>query len=338
MNACVEVLPFEAERATPAELTALYELSTAAQVQDHEHPVLLDYQAWVSALSQPAAGLGPRRTWVVRRDGELVARAVAYFPDNENGHFALTEITVAPRRRREGVGKAVLRALLPELESHGRSVVEGWDLAKDGAGHRWAIDVGLHTAKSTVAQTLKIENVDRSRWDVPVPDGYRLVAWAGTAPEELVSTYAQALFAMRDAPVEDSDYRFADWTAARVREEEAARQEQGVVQRVVVAIDENTGNAVAVTQMDVYETYPTWGIQQDTAVVPAHRGHGLGRCVKAHMLRLLLSERPEVDRVFTNVNAGNEHMMRVNDQIGFTTTATTVAVSAEIAELRARLG
>lgn len=66
-------------------------------------------------------------------------------------------------------------------------------------------------------------------------------------------------------------------------------------------------------------------------VVLAHRGHGLGRCLKAHMLRSLLAELPEINRIFTNVNAGNDHMIRVNRQVGFTTTGTTVAVRAVIA-------
>ncbi|MFD4637348.1 hypothetical protein ACFWN2_08545 [Lentzea sp. NPDC058436] len=69
-------------------------------------------------------------------------------------------------------------------------MAEGRDLVKDGAGDRWAAAVRLRVAKSVVSQTLKVEDVDRSLWDVPVPDGYRVAAWAGAATEDLVATYA----------------------------------------------------------------------------------------------------------------------------------------------------
>jgi mycothiol synthase len=228
----------------------------------------------------------------------------------------------------------VLRALLPELEARNRKVVEGWELSKGGAGERWAVAVGMRISKSTITQTLVVKDVDPVVWDVPAPVGFRVVEWAGAAPDELVASYARALFAMRDAPAGDSEYRIAEWTAERVREAEARHREQNVVQRVVVAVSEATGEVAALTQMDLYTAYPEWALQQDTAVVPAYRGKGLGRWVKAHMVRALLAERPSTEKIYTNVNADNEHMIRVNGQIGFTTSRSTVGVSAEIAELR----
>jgi GNAT superfamily N-acetyltransferase len=267
-----------------------------------------------------------------------VAKAVVYFLPNENEHLALTEITVAPSRRREGVGTAVLRALLPELEARGRKIVEGWELSKGGAGEEWAVAVGMRISKSTVSQTLDVRDTDPGLWDVPAPDGFRVEEWSGAAPDELVATYARALHAMLDAPAGDSEYRIAEWSAERVREAEARHREQNVVQRVVVAVCEATGEVAALTQMDLYTAYPEWAVQQDTAVIPVFRGRSLGRWVKAHMLQALLAERPSIKKIYTNVNADNEHMLRVNRQIGFITSRSTVGVSGEIADLRRLLG
>lgn len=338
MTKKIELQPFEADKAAPADLTALYELSTAALRQDRPDIVVPGYDDWVAGLGQPAAGFGPRGYWIARCDGELVAKAHVYFLPNENEHLALTAITVAPQRRREGVGTAVLQALLPELEARGRKVVEGWELSKGEAGEQWAVAVGMHIAKSTISQTLVVKDVDPALWDVSAPAGFRVAEWLGAAPDDLVATYAHALFAMRDAPAGDSEYRIAEWTTERVREAEARLREQNVVQRVVVAVSETTGEIAALTQMDLYTAYPEWALQQDTAVIPAHRGKGLGRWVKAHMLRALLAERPSTETIYTNVNADNEHVIRVNGQIGFTTSRSTVGVSAEIAELRRLLG
>jgi GNAT superfamily N-acetyltransferase len=333
-----ELQPFEADQAAPVDLRALYELSVAALRLDRPDPVVLDYDDWVASLRQLAPSLGPRGYWIARSDGELVAKAVVYFPPDENEHLALTAITVAPRRRREGVGTAVLKAVLPELEARGRKLVEGWELSKGGPGAQWAVAVGMRISKSTIAQTLDIRDVDPVLWDVPAPDGFRVAEWVGAAPDELVASYARALHVMRDAPAGDSEYRLAEWTAERVREAEARHRERNVVQRVVVAVSEATGEVVALTQMDLYTDYPEWAVQQDTAVTPAYRGKGLGRWVKAHMLRALLAERPSIGKIYTNVNADNEYMIRVNEQIGFTTSRSTVGVSGEIAELRRLLG
>ncbi|SER76008.1 Acetyltransferase (GNAT) family protein [Lentzea xinjiangensis] len=338
MSRKFELQPFEADQAAPADLRALYELSVAALRLDRPDPVVLDYDDWVASLRQLAPSLGPRGYWIARCDGELVAKAVVYFPPKENEHLALTEITVAPRRRREGVGTAVLMALLPELEARGRKLVEGWELSKGGPGAQWAVGVGMRISKSTIAQTLDIRDVAPALWEVPAPDGFRVAEWVGAAPDELVASYARALHVMRDAPAGDSEYRLAEWTAERVREAEARHRERNVVQRVVVAVSEATGEVVALTQMDLYTAYPEWAVQQDTAVIPAYRGKGLGRWVKAHMLRALLAERPSIGKIYTNVNADNQHMIRVNGQIGFTTSRSTVGVSGEIAELRRLLG
>ncbi|WP_394622279.1 hypothetical protein JNUCC0626_47405 [Lentzea sp. JNUCC 0626] len=168
--------------------------------------------------------------------------------------------------------------------------------------------------------------------------GYRVEDWVGAAPEHLIASYARALEGMRDAPVGESRYQAPEWTVDRVRAIEDELRGQGVERRVVVAVHEATGDVAGVTQMDLYSAAPTCGYQQDTTVVWAHRGHGLGVCVKAYMVRLLRSQRPEVSRVETTTNADNTHMIRINHRIGFTTTRTAVGISAEMSELSELLG
>lgn len=331
--------PLDPNQASQADLTALYELWTAAQAVDRpEADVTFPYDKWLAAVRQPSAGLGVRRVWVARCGGEVVAHSVAYFLDGDNDNVAVAAVTVPPDRRREGIGTAVLAALLPLLQAHGRTVVEGWDLTEGGSGHRWAEAVGLRTAKVTLQQVLRVAEVDPSRWDVPVPAGYRVEAWTGAAPAELVSSYARALQGMQDAPADESRYRKPQWSADRVRAAEAELRDRGVERRVVVAVHEATGEVVAVTQLDLYSAVPVSGYQRDTTVVRSHRGRNLGLCVKARMLRLLRTDRGEVERVETNTSADNEHMIRINHRIGYADARTTVGVSAEIGELSAVLG
>ncbi|MFD4637344.1 GNAT family N-acetyltransferase [Lentzea sp. NPDC058436] len=335
----VEVAQFDLEQAERPDLEAFYELwMTARAVDRPEDDVAYSFDEWVAAARQPSAGLGTRAIWVARDAGRIVASAIVSYLEEENSGVALTDITVSPELRRNGVGTATLRAVLPELEAQGRTVVEGWDLTEGGAGHKWADAVEMHTAKATVIQLLKFADVDPATWEVPVPTGYRLESWVDATPGDLVASYANALSAMRDAPAGTSSVQQPEWTVERVRASETETRETGVERRVVAAVCESTGEVVGLTRMDIYSTAPTWGHQLDTVVEPSHRGHGLGLCIKAHMARLLRAERSEVDRVYTGTNADNDHMIRINHRMGFTTARRTVGVNATIAELRVALG
>jgi RimJ/RimL family protein N-acetyltransferase len=87
----------------------------------------------------------------------------------------------------------------------------------------------------------------------------------------------------------------------------------------------------------VYQDRPELADQQDTAVLAAHRGHGLGAWMKAANLQWLTADRPLVKRVQTSNAAENEHMLRVNDQVGFRVEATTENREVRTADLIARV-
>ena len=62
---------------------------------------------------------------------------------------------------------------------------------------------------------------------------------------------------------------------------------------------------------------PQWGFQQLTAVVRTHRGHRLGLLVKTAMLELLATAEPQIEWIATGNAATNEHMIAVNEQLGY---------------------
>ncbi|MDX8146949.1 GNAT family N-acetyltransferase [Lentzea sp. BCCO 10_0061] len=336
MNSNIELEAFDPDQSEQGDLLAWYEFAIAVRKDEKPDRRTLPFDEWIDDLRLPDAGRGPREFWGARLDGELVATAQVYLLEGESDQVALTSITVAPDRRRAGVGTTVLHLLLPLLEARGRTVVEGWDLAEDGPGHRWATAVGLRTAKSMVVQWLHPADVDPATWDVPVPAGYRVVDWSGVVPDELVDSFARALTAMRDAPIGTSGVPFPVWTVDRVREAEAELRESGIDRRGVLAVNELTGEVAALTLLDFYPTLPTWGVQRDTVVVPSERGHGLGLYVKARMLRWLREQRPEIDRVHTGTGSDNEHMIRINHLLGYRTTGVSVGVNAKISDLRDR--
>jgi GNAT superfamily N-acetyltransferase len=128
----------------------------------------------------------------------------------------------------------------------------------------------------------------------------------------------------------DTAYLPPDWTAERVRAEEAQPAAHGVESRVAVAVHEATGEVAGASELYVVPQRPTWGNQRDTSVRAEHRGRGLGLAVKGHLYRRLLADRPGVERIHTGTGAVNTHMVRVNEALGFTEVRRTANVRLDL--------
>ncbi|EWM09701.1 GCN5-related N-acetyltransferase [Kutzneria sp. 744] len=306
-----------------------------ASYHDWSDEPLGDYDTTITMLRSPFTTFGPELHWAAYHDGHMVGHLKLSFPEEEGSTLSMAKITVHPDFRRRGAATALLRNALPALRSRGRTTLDAWSLTKGGPGHQWAANRGFTPVHETVMQRLAINDVDGSLWDVPAVPGYRTISWNDSAPDELVASYAAVQDAIQDAPLGNTSFRYARWTIERVRQAEAARREKGIEQRVVVAVCESTGEVAGYTEVDLRRK--DRALQLGTAVLPAHRGHGLGRLIKAQMARWLRSDRPELDRVLTTTASSNTHMIRVNHQIGFTTTRTMLVVSGSVDALEEQL-
>ena len=121
----VTVERFDAAQASETELRAFHEVTSAWYADDRPRWTAPTYEEVLFRLRTPFQGLGPSHRWSARLDGEIAGFAELLVPDTWED-VALLEIVVHPRARRRGVGSAVLRALLPEIEARGRSEVEGF--------------------------------------------------------------------------------------------------------------------------------------------------------------------------------------------------------------------
>ena len=79
-----------------------------------------------------------------------------------------------------------------------------------------------------------------------------------------------------------------------------------------------TAELAALTEVFTDPEVPTWAGQGVTAVVRKHRGHRLGLLVKLAMLDLITATRPEVRRIQTWNASANDHMIAVNETLGYT--------------------
>ena len=283
-------------------------------------------------------GSSPETLWLARKNGTLVGSAYYEIQLDRNPDLALITVHALPEWRGQGIGTAVFKELLAQARRDGRTRIVGSGVRVGHDAQAWAAKVGFgKPALHMAMQRLDIAEADPASWHVPEPRGYRLVGWTGAAPEELLASYARARHAIEDSNVGDLTWQEPDWGPERVRQEEAEFQSQNQEVRVVVAVHETSHEVVGVTQLTFSLLQPEKAIQRDTAVLRDHRGHGLGRAMKAAMMRTLITERPEVVSVMTQT-ADIVNMARINTELGYRSAGEYYIVEADIAELEKHVG
>ena len=77
------------------------------------------------------------------------------------------------------------------------------------------------------------------------------------------------------------------------------------------------GEPAGVSQLMASRLRPYVGRQGDTGVLSAHRGHALGRWLKAENLRRALTHQPGIEVIETYNAESNPHMLAINVEMGF---------------------
>jgi GNAT superfamily N-acetyltransferase len=265
----------------------------------------------------------PLETWLARDDsGEPCGWYVLTMPQRENRHLAMLSLTVHAGRRRAGWGTALLRHAAGRARQAGRTVLES-DALDGSPGAAFAGTLKTRPSGTEVRRVVALEDLPAGRRAAlradaePAARGYVLRSWHGPAPEDAVAGVAALGAAMADAPRE-AGQEAQSWDVARVRLDERRVAAMGLRAHVIVATAQATGELAALTQVCVDPAMPEWGFQELTAVARPHRGHRLGLLLKVAMLDLLAVREPQLTRIITGNADGNEHMIAINDQLGFT--------------------
>ncbi|MFC1432524.1 GNAT family N-acetyltransferase [Streptacidiphilus sp. N1-3] len=266
-----------------------------------------------------------RLTWMATDPGgsPVGVAGLRLFTSPGRDHLAELELHVEPEHRRRGTGSRLLSTVVAACRTEKRRslVVEvPGDSPGEAFCERWGFRRALtldhlilrldRTDGATIAETNDAETNDAEHL------GYRLTGWTGTVPDELADAFATAKNAMNDMPVGDLDYGSVDWDAERVRTMAQVIAHRGDTLLTVAAVHDD-GTMAGYTEILLPQGTPPRAQQYDTAVVPAHRGRGLGLWIKAAMVRRLRAEHPQVVEIETDNAEDNSHMLAVNLALGF---------------------
>lgn len=337
--------------ASMRDLEAMVELANAFHREAYGDDDLAETaEQWRIDWTRPSSW--GQRYWVAElAEGDsdparIVGYAQADLDEQDDLALAYVSVVVGSPWRRRGVGRALAEAALADLRAGGRTRLESWCLhdadgdewleAPSGQGRvpaddavsRFALGFGLGLGQVVRVSALDFDDEGRelerlaelrdAAADTAGQD-YRVLAWTAPSPEERLDDLAALAARMStDEPSGELERVARTFDAERIRRNEARSIEKGTPLRYAVVEHVPSGRIVAQNVLKVDLAHPERRAhQEDTLVLPEHRGHRLGWLVKTEGLLRLRAEHPEARGVITWNAEENRPMLAVNEQVGF---------------------
>jgi GNAT superfamily N-acetyltransferase len=294
----------------------------AARRVDAPHLSPMTAAHWVADLRFGWDGEPPVAYLHRDSSGRVDAVLQHHVSERDNRHLAFLELTVHPDVRRQGLGRALYANGVEITRAASRTTVvsECWNNPHSLA---FADFLGIDRAIVSVNRRQVVGAVDRGRVDALVKeaaehsDGYQLVRVPSPVPDELLDRTVTMAAAMNDAPMDDLDFEDEVFSPERLRAHERSLSEHALRTYRLVARHRATGVLAGHTVVAVDSEQPWLAHQLDTSVLREHRGHRLGLLLKGSMLHWLAEEEPQLLEIDTWNAASNDHMIAVNDALGY---------------------
>ena len=264
----------------------------------------------------------PGRHFLAESGGRLVGTVTVDASNYDNLDLAWLGVRIHPGHRRQGLGTAALEAAYEICREMGRPLLglDGWE---GQATRGFAAATGFEQKSQAINRRQTLSEIPAGLVDklhdeaLGQAGDYELLRFAGRTPDELVDEVSRITDAINDAPLDDLEFEDEAYPPERIRAYETAQIEGGFRFRRVVARHRASGELAGHTVVTVDSERPQIGDQHDTAVVQRHRGHRLGVLLKADMVRWLSEEEPQLATIDTWNAESNDHMIFVNELLGY---------------------
>ncbi len=289
------------------ELAAL--ISAGREQVPTERPTGESFLLDVTLTDEPA-----KAWWLARIGGSVVGMVELNEPEHEYTDAAFLGGVVHPDHQRSGIGNALLAQVVaatqrPALRTGAWRGTAG-ARALPAMGFRRIMTHGIRrldlTDAAVAAPALRDEVVAAS-------EHFDLERRVGPTPDADLAEMQVLREAINDAP---DAHEWESYPPERIAAYERSLVRRRQTQHTIVARDRATGAPAGLTMVCVKELIPGFAAQEDTSVLPAYRGHGLGLLLKLEMAAWLRAERPDVRVIDTWNDTTNAPMLAVNQRLG----------------------
>ena len=307
-----------------AQVAALVDIHNAAQRVDDP-----DGYDWLPAAAADELRYGwdlqPEEHFLYVPDGAdvPVAAMAVDLPKRDNLHLFWLQILVHPGHRRQGHGSAIMAEALAMADRAGRRTV--WvETVEDDLGARKFVErFGFGYASHDARRRQWLAEVDSNQIARLLAEAeaaaadYAVERILPPVPDTTLQQMVEVTAAINDAPMGTLTFEDEVFDLDRLQDIETARERKGMRSYRVIARHRATGEVGGHTQVVISPHRPQLGMQADTAVSRAHRGHRLGLLLKIDMMWWLAAAEPQLEVLETWNNADNRFMIGVNELLGY---------------------
>ena len=262
--------------------------------------------------------------WDVSNSKIIAYADIAIYNTGDNEHLADFKIEVIPEHRRQGIARQALKLLLPFAKTHQRTLL--FSSTTDHIHESMFLfeHLGARKGSSMHINQLKLSEFDKTlveNWlanSKTLSSEFELGFLQGRYPDTMIADIA-ALYQEvgNDQPRDDLEMEDMKFTPEILRQEERSMLARGNQRWTLYSRDRANGTIAGLTEVFWNPNRAMILNQGFTGVYPTYRNKGLGRWLKAEMMKKISGERPEVQFIRTGNATSNAPMLKINLEMGF---------------------
>ena len=259
-------------------------------------------------------------------------------PYEENKHIAQASVSVHPDYRRQGIGRRLLSKILSSIVQNPEitTVFSGSQL---DTGIAFCESMGGIFSQEGAENRLRLEEVDWNMIDQWVEEGRKLsemekvsLEFFEDCPDDLIDRYVEVYQeTMNQQPLGEYDGKMKETPETR-RLSEERNKEKGMKWFTMATVEEN-GDVSGLTELLFHPELPHKAFQNLTGVRDKYRGRGLGKWLKAEMLKWFTAQNSSIKYIVTGNDTTNAPMLSINERMGFRKFQTSKSYKFDLKDL-----